>query len=514
MFMRGCITGIICFFSYCSLAQSEEILEREIELPKTKETTYELLNRITGITGFFFIYDSEIINSDKKINYPGGKHTVQQAINRIVQDKNIKIKVINRHILLYKKETSEYVFENQTQPVEKDSTTFIIAKAVVRDAQTKEPIPFVSASIVETGTGTISNQSGEFMFKIPVSDIINNIQISHIGYHQQTIPAELFINNTVDIYMQTKIVSLSDVIVGIVNPQKIIREMLNKIPDNYQNKPVYFTSYYREGIEKNNKIVSLSEAVFKIYKTGFEPYLNEQVKLLKMRKISNINENDSIILKMRAGIDASLHLDIIKYIPDFLELNDDNLFNYSKIDMAVTDSGLAHVIHFEQNPDIKEPLHKGELYIDANNSALLAAHFEVNPKYVDKAANVFVIKKPKGYDIKPEYASYYVFYKFWNGKYYLNHIRGDLIFKIKKKKGFFQPSKSVKTFFEMVVNKIDTTDVKKFTRKESIPVRNIFSETKFQYNNDFWEDFNIIAPEKELNEALGRISSKIEEEEE
>ena len=508
--MKSCFIGIICFLGCCSLARAADILDQEIQLPKTKETTYELLSRITDLSGFFFIYDSDIINSEKKIKFPGGKHTLRQSIYLITQDQAIQIKLINRHILLYKKELPP-VTGAKTMPEITDSLNVVVAKAIVRDAQTQDPIPYVSASIAETGIGTITNQTGEFMLKIPLSDSAQSIQISHVGYNQQTIPVELFLNSPVDIYMQTKTVPLQEVIIGLVNPQKIIREMINNKPVNYQNAPVYFTSFYREGIEKKNTIVSLTEAVFQIYKTGFESSANDQVKLLKMRKISNKGENDSIIVKMRAGIDASLHLDIIKYIPDFLDLNDENPFNYSKIDMTVTDSSLAHVIAFEQKPGITEPLYKGELYIDAGNSALLATHFEVNPQYIDKATGLFVLKKPKGVDIKPENAGYYVFYKYWNGRYYLNHIRGDLTLKVNNKKAFFQPAKSIHVFFEMVVCKIDTTDVKKFPRKESISTHNVFSETKFQYDNRFWDDFNVILPEKELNEALSRISSSIEE---
>jgi len=509
--MKSCFTGIICLFIFCYPAKAEDsILDKEIQLPKTKGTTYELLNRITDLTGFFFIYDSDIINSEQKIKFPGGTYTIRQSIYLITQDPQVQIKVVNRHILLYKREKVPTAGDNPAAAI-KDTLNYITAKAVVRDAQSKDPVPYVSVSIAETGIGTITNQSGEFMLKIPPSDSAQNLLISHVGYNQQSIPIELFINNPVDIYMQTKIVPLEEVIVGIVNPQKIVREMLNSRRVNYQTEPVYFTSFYREGIEKKKAIVSLTEAVFQIYKTGFDSPADDQVKLLKMRKISNNDEQDSIVLKLRALIDASLRLDIIKNIPDFLDLNFENPYNYTKIDMAVTDSSLAHVIAFEQKRGITEPLYKGELYIDAANSALLAAHFNINPQYVDKATDLFVLKKPKGVDIKPENADYYVYYKYWNGKYYLNHIRGDLTFKIKKKNAFFQPSKSIHTFFEMVVCKIDSTDVKRFSGKESIPTRNIFSETRFQYDGSFWDDFNVILPEKELNEAISRISSKIEE---
>lgn len=506
--MKSFLIGIICFFGCCALAKASDILDREIQLPKIKETSYELLNRITNLTGFFFIYDSDAVNNEKKINFPGGKHTVRQSISLITKNPNIQIKVIDRHILLYKNKTSPVT---DSEPAPKDSTNFIIAKAVVKDAQTREPIPYVSASIENSGIGTVTNQSGEFMLKIPHPDTVRHIYISHVGYNQQSIPVELFLNNPVDIYMQTKIVPLPEIIIGLINPQKTVREMLTNIPNNYQSEPVYFTSFYREGVERKNTIFSMTEAVFQIYKTGFKSSIDDQVKLLKMRKISNTNEKDSIILKMRAGIDASLRMDIIKHIPNFLELNDKNPFDYTKIDVAVTDTGFANVIAFEQKAYIDDPLYKGKLYINADNSALLMAQFEINPDYIDKATNTFVIKRPKEIDIKAENANYTVHYKYWNGKYYLNHIRGDLSFKVKNKNTFFQPAKSIHIFFEMVVCQIDTTDVKRFSRKESISTHNIFSETKFQYDNHFWDDFNIILPEERLNEAIGRISSKIEE---
>jgi len=509
--MRSCFIGIICLFCYCFSTKATEILDREIRLPNTKETTYELLNRISDLTGFFFIYDSDIVNNEKKVKFPGGAHSVKQSIYLITQNPNIQIKVIDRHILLYKKEISTSVSEKTIPVIKKDTSNFIVAKAIIRDAHTKEPVPFVSASLENSGIGTVSNQSGEFMLKIPQSDTIRNIQISHIGYNQQIIPVGLFLNSTIDIYLQTKMVPLQEVIVGLVNPQKIVREMINARPVNCQTEPVHFTGFYREGVERKNSIVSLTEAVVQIHKTGFDSPAEDQVKLLKMRKISSSDEKDSIILKMRAGIDASLHLDIMKHLPDFLDFNDENPFNYTKIDMTVTDSGLAHVIEFEQKTGIQEPLYKGKLYIDANNSALLVAHFEINPQYIDKAAGTLVLKKPRGVDIKPENASYYVHYKYWNGKYYLNHLRGDLTFKVKKKNAFLQSTKSIHTFFEMVVCKIDTTDVKRFPRKESIMTHKIFSETTFQYDKHFWDDFNIILPEERLNEAINQISSKIEE---
>jgi hypothetical protein len=63
----------------------------------------------------------------------------------------------------------------------------------------------------------------------------------------------------------------------------------------------------------------------------------------------------------------------------------------------------------------------------------------------------------------------------------------------------------------MATCKIETEDVNRFTHSETLQTRTIFAETVFAYDHNFWENFNIILPEEELNEAISKITSKIEE---
>ena len=93
----------------------------------------------------------------------------------------------------------------------------------------------------------------------------------------------------------------------------------------------------------------------------------------------------------------------------------------------------------------------------------------------------------------------------------MNHVRGDLYFKMKGKgQLFFNP---LHIFFEMVTCKVDTNSVIPFPREERLPVKKIFSEENFGYDNNFWGDFNVILPEENINKNLSRITSKIEESE-
>ena len=174
------------------------------------------------------------------------------------------------------------------------------------------------------------------------------------------------------------------------------------------------------------------------------------------------------------------------------------------------DDRLANVISFEQRKSINEPLYRGQIYIDMENNALLRVDFEVNPQYIEQAAGMFVERKSRNLRITPQKVAYTVSYKQWNGTYYINHIRGDLHFKIKKRRQLFNTN-ILHTWFEMVTCKIDTANVNRFSRIESFPTRTVFSDTHFNYDEGFWGDFNVILPEDKLNEAISRITSKIEE---
>lgn len=312
--------------------------------------------------------------------------------------------------------------------------------------------------------------------------------------------------------LEPRVIPIQEVVIRAVNPIRLLREMLKAKKTNYASVPVYLTTFYREGVRYKQKFRNLTEAVFKIYKPS--PLLNhfqDHVKLLKMSRIVNSQERDTLIAKISAGIDACLQLDIVKNLPDFL-LPDDkgNVYSYASCDMTVIDNRLVNVISFRQNKGIKEPLYCGELYIDAENNALVQARLEINPAYVRQATDMFIERKTRKWKITAQEVVYTISYRQWNGIYYMNHIRGDLYFKVKLKRQWFSSS-SLHTWFEMVTCKVDTDNVTRFQRKERMPTRTIFSDTHFKYDADFWGEFNVIPWEEELGTVIEKLSSKIEQ---
>lgn len=516
--MKRAVRHILVFLLFGGLlfsglplhADSEDVLSRKIHLSLRKGTVYKLLGQISERTGYLFIYDSKIIQNDAVVRVKPGDYTVGEAIRLIIPDPAIRPQVIGNHILLQQVVTSPPAV-SASDTVGLSSPTYFTMEGILQDRYTGEPIAFGSVGLKEAPIGTISNQNGEFRLHIPDSLREAHLYFSHLGYQPQELACSVFERHPLSISLEPKVISIQEVIVRRVHALQLVQQMMEQVETNYSRQPVYLTTFYREGIERKKDFVSLSEAVFKIYKTPYQAFSSaDQVKLLKMRRISNQQEKDTLITKMKSGINACLMLDLMKHPPDFLSPDGDRFYTYVHTDIAVVDDRLANVISFEQRSPTDMPLYKGDLYIDTDNNALLRATFEIHPRYIKKAAGMFVEKKSKHLRITPEKVIYTVTYKPWNGIYYINHIRGDLHFKIKKRRQLFNTT-SLHTWFEMVTCKTDTMHVNRFARSETLPTRSVFSETHFTYDESFWEGFNVILPEDKLSEAISKISSKIEE---
>ena len=491
-----------------SAVHSQEPLQRLLSLPKQKSTVYELLNKIGELSGYNFIYDSKVTDNERKVKLPAGTYTLRDAIFHVLGNTNYTLTIVDRYILIDKKQAVPTTQTVVPEPPKQDSITVINVSGTVSDKLNNDPIADCTIGIDGTSIGTVANADGRFVLKIPVKQKEAMLHVSHAGYEARQIPVSLFAGNSRTIYLNQRIVPLQEVIIRMVNPKKIVQEAVEFRSKNYPLEPSYLTSFYREGIEKKKDLLYLSEAVFKVFKPSYESLSEGQIKLLKMRKITNEANKDTLVLKMKAGPEASLLIDLMKNIPDFMDIDENTPFNYNKIDMVEYDSHLAHVVAFEPKAEITEPMYRGRLYIDASNSALLQAEFEVDPRHVDKSASLFIVKRSRDVQIKPLQIYYSVAYKQWNGKYYVSHLRGDLFFKMKQKKQLFYSPMHI--FFESATCKIDTMDVKPFPRTERVPLNKIFAETEFVYDNTFWGDFNIILPQEKLNEAIEKISAKVE----
>lgn len=490
-------------------ADGGDVLERIIRLPGTKGTVYSLLSKVSEQSGYLFVYDSKVVNNDIEVRTKKKNCTVRQAIYEIVGDRTLELKVIGNHILILP--PAEKVVRKRKVSEETPLPAYFTITGLLRDKETGDPV--VSASVILQGTsiGNITNKNGEFRFNLPDSLKNGKLSFSHLGYVAQSIEASTLIGRDNVLSLEPKIVPLQEVLIRLVEPKKLLREMVNQRGENYSLNPAYLTTFYREGVQLKNKFQSLTEAVFKVYKSSLpEMNVSDQVKLLKMSKIDNRESTDSLVAKIRAGIQACLQLDIMKDLPDFLSVDaEDNPYMYTSGDITFIDDRCVNVVYFEQKRSVRSPLYCGALYIDSENSALVQARIEINPKYIKEATRIFVVRQAPKINLTTQKVVYTISYKPWKGTYYIHHIRGDLYFKMKRKRFFFS-NPTLHTWFEMVTCLVDTENVTRFSRAERLPPRTVLADEEFKYDEHFWEDFNVIPLEEELSRIIEKVALKIE----
>lgn len=485
----------------------DDVLQQVIGLPGQNSSIYSVLNQISGQTGYYFVYNTDVLDSDKKVRLKAADKTLLSWLEDVIDDPSLDYNIIENHILVFQRGDDAEKEVQVSDPGE--DFGFISISGRVLDESSRKPLPYATISIMGSPVGITTNSDGIFTLQLSQENLDSQISVSHLGYRQQAVPVKLFMGNKLDILLETDYISIQEVMIRYYNPLDIVRSALTRIRKNYSNEPVYLVNFYREGVLKKNKFINYSEAIFKVYKSPFNRNSRaDQVRLLKSRNISNVDRSDTLIVKIRAGIESSLGLDFVKNLPDFLNTEYINDYNFTNSGILSIEGKRAYEISFEQKENITLPLYRGVLYIETESLAFLGANFEVHPKYIDKARNNFITRKNRGYRASVEKAAYSVKYRYYNGQYHLNHVRADLSLSYRKKYRIF--SNKYNVFVEMATSRIETENVERFERTEQLQTDKVFLDGDHAYDPDFWMGYSIIAPEEKITNSLLLIESEIE----
>jgi hypothetical protein len=502
---------LMLFFSL-SVA-SEKSDSTTVHLTRERKSIYAHLNSLSSATGFNFIYDSEIIDNNKKVRTRQGEFTLEEAVKMITENPDAAVSIKGTHALIFirkeKKDdiqarnTDTKILNNPGEETRKepdDDNDYLIIKATVADKITGEPLAFAHVTMTGSNSGTVTNTEGAFRINISDTSLQKEIKISYLGYKSIVIPITILLDRETRLMMEPRIIPLQEVTVKVSDPVKMIREMLSSRSSNYNTSATRLTTFYREGTEYDNSL-DLTEAVLEIVKPGvFRSSSKEQVRVLKMRKITNAVKQDTLVAKLKSSISSALLLDIASNLPQFLDNETMELYKYSHTNITTLDNRRVHVISFAQKEQVSLPLYKGELYIDAQNSALVEARFCINPRHIRKAKTDLIVKESRNIRITPLSAQYIVSYKPHDGIYHISHVRGDLGFRIKRRRSI--TSSPLNIWFEMATCVIDTSHTLPIEKEERINPSKVFSETVHSYDTEFWKNFNIILPEEKIIEII------------
>ena len=465
--------------------------------------TGNALNLISQKTGYYFTYDSKIIDSERKTEMSFNRVRLHTILDSLLKNDTLRYSVINKYIIIYKSTPAPVVSEVKTEWEVRNIS------GIITDTESGEPLPFATIGIMSKGKGTVTNNNGEFGLKITSDCIDDSLSVSYLGYYTRQIPVRQAIDNNFNIKMMREYIPIPEIIIRNQIPQEILRKAFSSIPHNYGTTPAGLTGFYREAVMKKSELQTYSEAILQIYKSAYSGTIfSDQIKVIKSRKIENTGRRDTLTVRLKAGLNSCLMLDGARNIFDFILPENYSQYDYRMTDIVTVGDESAFVIEFNQKQGIDIPLFKGSIYINTYTFAIEQAEFEVNSSYIQKSKEDFISYQSKGYNMWPVSVKYSVSYRKINGRYFLNHVRGDLGFIAKQRKRLFNTSFNV--FFELAITDMTLTNVSRFDRDEIAPVHSVFSRSIKNYDPVFWGNQDFLKPEDNLLQALKNMNVKLQ----
>ena len=420
--------------------------------------------------------------------------------------------ILNSKKIIFAVITLFFVFQNNnyaTNLILQDSIKFLQFKGKIIDGKTKKELVFASLTVNNTNISTITNTQGEFILKVPEEFKNYTVTASYLGYTSQVLNLTYFDEKNTVIKLETYIEELSEIKINVKDAKSLLVETLKKRDVNYFSEPTQMTAFYRETIKKRRTYVSLSEAVVNINKQAYLSNRNDLLKLFQARKSTDYDKLDTIALKLRGGPFSTLHLDIMKN-PNLIFTDETiNDYNFEFGTTTKIDNKPIYVVNFKQKSSINEPLFYGELYIDANSLALTSAKFKLNLENKEKAAQLFIVKKPKKAKVTPIEASYLVNYREKNGLWFYGYSRIELGFKINYDKKLFN-SLYYLTMEMAITDWEKSNDDISFRPRERLKSSVILSDEASGFSDpEFWGEYNVIEPEKPIEVAIKKIQKQL-----
>ncbi|WP_304250183.1 carboxypeptidase-like regulatory domain-containing protein [Parabacteroides gordonii] len=398
----------------------------------------------------------------------------------------------------------------QAQVLERDdeNADYITVSGVVKDKQNKKRLEYVNISIPGSTSGTITNEEGEFSFKIKDASHVKAVEVSHIGYYNNKVTLNGGDISDLTVWMTPYENMLDEIIIHAREPRLIVEEAVRKIPANYSKKANMLTGFYRETAQKGKRYINISEAVIDIYKTPYnESADRDRVQIYKGRKLLSQKKSDTLAVKLLGGPTMSVYVDIVKNPDVLLDLECLPYYTFKMEESTNIDNRPQYVISFQPQVIMPYALYYGKLYIDKERLSFTRAEFNLSMDDRNKATQAILKKKPFGLRFRPLEVAYLVTYKERNGVTYLNYIRNGVRFKCDWKRKLFSTNYTI--ISEMVV-----TDGKE-DNVGGIPYKMAFKESQSLsdkvenfMDEDFWGAYNIIEPTESLDSAVNKLKKQ------
>ena len=374
------------------------------------------------------------------------------------------------------------------------------ARGTVVDAVTGRPLEAVHVSVPDRHHATVTNADGEFTIKsdVPFREVV----FSHLGYRTFRHPAD---PGSLRIRMTPESLSLDESSIITGSPYEIVQAALDRVRDNFSDRPELLECFYRETIRKRSRYTYISEAVSRMYKSAYtDGVYRDRAALEKSRVLLSQRRTDTLSVKVQGGPTQALTFDVVKN-PDILFDREEWAgYDLEMGQPAYIGDRLQFVVRFRPGPvPCDWARYYGTLYIDRELLSFSRIEMYLDMSDVNKAVRMMVVRKPLSLRFTPKELSVVINYSLRDGKSRLEYFRSTMRFGCDWRKRLFATTYTA-------VNELVVTDVREpavpIQRAEMFRTSDILSDKAAEFlDPDYWRDYNIIEPTESLEHAIGRL---------
>ncbi|MCG8580796.1 MAG: carboxypeptidase-like regulatory domain-containing protein [Bacteroidales bacterium] len=446
-----------------------------------------LFDSLTNITSIDIAYDVNAIPHDSIINANFENKHALQIVQEVLVHQNIDISYLNGQIVISRTlETAEH----KEKSIRLTGTVF--------DQTDSTALPLVNVTVTGKPLGSITNNEGQYEFKLPPDYAGEQLAFSFLGYHTSyyDVPAR---DSLLNVELEPTSIQLNEIEVSYKDPLRIIEQLQIHHSDNYLNEQCVLEGFFRESIQQNGAYVQVSEAIIKIIKPAYSnPSSLERVKFIKGRKKNDLQTMDFVDFKLEGGPFQFSRVDIARYKDFFAEENEIYKYSYDGID--VLDDEIVYKVKFRPFVDTGDLLYHGVLYIHAESYALVRSEFHLTNRALRSSGKALIRKASRKIKVKPMKASYYIDYRKLQDKWILNRIKGEILVKINAKRHGINSEFTATT--ELLISDCEVNGKYRLKPSELYKSRFVLADQIKETDEQFWKNYNIIRPDESLEKVF------------
>jgi hypothetical protein len=376
-----------------------------------------------------------------------------------------------------------------------------VLEGTVRDAATGEGLPYAQLVVEGRGTGTVSNGEGAFRLLLPEAFAGDTLVVRYVGYATERLAvrrAEAMV--PLEIRLRASAVLLRAVVVRAGAAEELVAEAVRRIPANHDARPFRYTGFYRLVSRERDTVIQLSEAVFDIYRPGFDrkgrPAGEGQFRLRRQRGEryeGTFRGSAQVMFGMRPqGVMA---YDVVR------DADGSDLFGRKGLrDHVWTIDGITTLqdrpvwrVAFDQAPDVKRALYRGVLYLDTASLSFVGLDAAISPRGLryHRVGTLpeRLLMESMGLSITTTYDSLHIRYRDVGGHHYMaemllvdrNTIRNE------RERYLVRVASEVR----YVTTAIDTV-AEPFPYEQRLDAGTFLETTASPVDPAFWEGWNVV----------------------